>query len=81
LRVSHKDVNFSNRDALYVKNVCIFAKQYTIMAKPIKETPVLKGQEAKKFLTDVKALENTPIAQTEKDKIKASYFALKAILK
>jgi hypothetical protein len=51
------------------------------MAKPIKETPVLKGDEAKKFIADVKASENIPVPQNEKEAIKASYFALKNILK
>lgn len=51
------------------------------MAKPIKETPVLKGEEATRFLTEVKSLENNLISVSEKQKIKTSYDALKSIMK
>jgi hypothetical protein len=49
------------------------------MAKPIKETPVLKGSEAINFLAEIKSTENIRIAKSEKEQIKESYFALKAV--
>lgn len=49
------------------------------MAKPIKETPVLKGKEAKNFLSEIKSSENVRISYSEKEKIKESYYSLKAL--
>ncbi|MGZ3864312.1 MAG: hypothetical protein ACXVPN_04085 [Bacteroidia bacterium] len=51
------------------------------MANPIKETPVLKGQDAKNFLTEIKSSENVRIAQSERERIKESYDALKNLWK
>lgn len=47
------------------------------MAKPIKETPFLTGDDAKKFIEENK--EVTKLSNKEKEEIKESYEALKSI--
>lgn len=47
------------------------------MAQPIKETPFLSGKDAKNFVRENKHI--VKVTQEEKEKIKASYEALKKI--
>lgn len=47
------------------------------MAKPIKETPFLSGKDAKNFVENNKVV--VKVSKKEKEKIKASYEALKGI--
>ena len=47
------------------------------MARPIKETPVLRGKDAEVF---AKRIQNpSPISQSEKDEARKAYEAFKAI--
>lgn len=47
------------------------------MARPIKETPILYGKDAKRFL---KAMENVkPASQEEKQRVRAAYEKMKKI--
>ena len=43
------------------------------MAKPIKDTPILKGKDAKRFSADIRANETRKISQAEYKKLMASY--------
>ena len=47
------------------------------MAKPIKETPVLRGKDAQRFSEEVRANEKKKIAKTEYKKAIADYKELK----
>jgi nucleoside diphosphate kinase len=47
------------------------------MARPIKETPVLKGKDAVRFAK--KIANPTPVSQSEKDAARKAYEAFKAI--
>jgi len=49
------------------------------MAKPIKETPILRGKDAIRFLDALK--ENKKVSPEELAKIKANYERIKSILK
>ena len=49
------------------------------MAKPIKETPVLSGKDAKDFVRENREIVKVSIE--EKEQIRASYEALKGIAK
>ncbi len=49
------------------------------MARPIKETPVLKGQDAVRFLTKINSTDRPKATQQEKDQIRRDYEALKSI--
>jgi hypothetical protein len=48
-----------------------------IMARPIKETPVLRGKDAEKFAE--KIANPAPVSQSEKDAARRAYEAFKAI--
>lgn len=64
------------------KEMRIFAAQANeersvTMARPIKETPILYGEDAKRFL---KAMENVkPASQEEKQRVRAAYEKMKKI--
>ena len=47
------------------------------MAKPIKETPFLKGQDARDFVNDNKVVEK--VSEEQRKEINDSYEALKSI--
>jgi hypothetical protein len=47
------------------------------MARPIKETPILKGKDAVKFAE--KIANPAPVSQSEKDEARKAYEAFKAI--
>lgn len=49
------------------------------MARPIKETPVLKGKEAAKFLTEVNKAKDQKASKETIERIKKNYDKLKAI--
>ena len=49
------------------------------MARPIKETPILFGEDAKRFLASMQNVK--PASQQEKQRVKAAYEKLKKILK
>ena len=49
------------------------------MAKPIKDTPVLKGQDANNFLEASKKAETNKVSKTELDRIKKNFKKFKAI--
>jgi len=51
------------------------------MAKPIKETPVLKGKDACNFNTEINNANRTSIDQKEIDRIKANFARINAIVK
>ncbi len=50
------------------------------MALPIKDTPVLTGKDAIKFLADIKANENKKVSPEELDRMKANYEVMKRML-
>ncbi|WP_343744778.1 hypothetical protein [Chitinophaga sp.] len=49
------------------------------MARPIKETPVLKGKEAAKFLAEVNRSKNEKVSKETLEQIKKNFEKLKAI--
>jgi hypothetical protein len=51
------------------------------MAKPIKETPVLKGKDAKKFLTTLSQVQDNRISSTQIAKMKENFSRLDSIVK
>lgn len=48
------------------------------MAKPIKETPILKGKDAQKFIAEQNATKDSIAIQKERDRIFKNYNLLKA---
>lgn len=48
------------------------------MAKPIKETPILTGKDAKKFVQENETKRDSAAIKTERDRILKNYNALKA---
>lgn len=48
------------------------------MAKPIKETPILKGKDAKKFIAEQNAAKDSAAIQREKERILKNYNLFKA---
>jgi hypothetical protein len=51
------------------------------MARPIKETPVLKGKAAVRFMEDMEKSKDKRISKEELEKIRNNYEKLKAISK
>jgi hypothetical protein len=51
------------------------------MARPIKETPVLKGNDAEILLANMEAATKNPISKAELEKIKASFDKLNSLEK
>lgn len=51
------------------------------MAKPIKETPVLKGKDASKFILQMKATQQAIANPKEKERILQNFKKLQAIAK
>lgn len=47
------------------------------MARPIKETPVLRGKDAKKFAN--RMANHAPVSKAEKEEARKAYEAFKAI--
>ncbi len=43
------------------------------MARPIKETPVLKGKDADRFITAISKSENIKISQTTRKRMESNY--------
>jgi len=43
------------------------------MAKPIRETPVLRGKDAKKFLSEIKKNEHRKVSAADYQKAKKNY--------
>ena len=53
----------------------------TVMAKPIKETPVLTGKDAATFVEQMKVTANTRVNATERARIRENFAKLQAIAK
>lgn len=51
------------------------------MAKPIKETPILKGTDAVNFASNMEKSKSVRVTQQEADRIKSNYTKLSAIAK
>lgn len=49
------------------------------MAKPIKETPVLKGKDAVNFIKSMKETEKVKVKKSVKKRIKKNFNSLNAI--
>lgn len=49
------------------------------MAKPIKETPVLKGKDAKKFSEDINRSKDNKLSAAEIAKMRENFSKLQAI--
>lgn len=50
------------------------------MAKPIKETPVLKGKDAVNFIENQRNYDRVAIAQAEKERMYTNYQKLQSLL-
>jgi hypothetical protein len=46
------------------------------MARPIEETPILYGEDAKRFLEQMKAAESTGIPREDAERMKRNYALL-----
>ena len=51
------------------------------MAKPIKETPVLKGKDAKIFINNMKTSASKKSSLAERERIKANFLKISSISK
>lgn len=51
------------------------------MAKPIKDTPTLKGRDAKRFLENVRKAEKEKISAEKLAKMRENFSALRSISK
>jgi hypothetical protein len=51
------------------------------MAKPIKETPLLKGRDAKKFMSNMKSSASNKFSVSKRDGILRNFDKLRAISK
>ncbi len=51
------------------------------MAKPIKETPVLSGKDAKEFFQKMEEAKSIKLSKQEADKIKENFTKLSSIAK
>jgi hypothetical protein len=51
------------------------------MAKPIKETPILKGNDAKRFIDNMSASVSKRVDLSVRERIKSNYNKLNAISK
>jgi hypothetical protein len=51
------------------------------MAKPIKETPILKGKDAKKFNKDIEQSKHQTVSVAVKERMQTNYLTLKSIAK
>lgn len=51
------------------------------MAKPIKETPILKGKDACNFVHQISHAPKESISPAELDRIKSNFEKIKAIIK
>ena len=51
------------------------------MAKPIKDTPTLKGKDAKRFLKNFKKAENEKVSAAEIAKMRLNFSKLSSIAK
>lgn len=49
------------------------------MAKPIKDTPILRGKDAVNFLQESKKAETQKVSKKELERIKANFKKLKSI--
>lgn len=49
------------------------------MSRPIGETPILKGKDAKRFMENMKKAETEVIPPDVRKRMKENYLALKAI--
>lgn len=49
------------------------------MAKPIKETPILTGDDVKNFVDNMNESENKPVSQAEKDRMQSNYDWIKTL--
>ena len=50
-----------------------------MMAKPIKETPILRGKDAVNFFSNMKEAENKKVSAAEINKIRSNADRLKSI--
>lgn len=51
------------------------------MAKPIKETPILRGKDAERFKSDTKRNETSSVSRAEYERVRDSYEAMRKIAK
>ena len=67
---------------VFLLNFCTFiAVKNSIMAKPIKETPILRGKDAIKFVEQMKVVESARPKGTETARIRENFARLQAIAK
>lgn len=73
---------FYNQQIFYINYLfylcnAITIKELKLMARPICETPILYGEDAKKFLDEMK--NSKPASDEEKKRIRASYEKIKKL--
>ena len=51
------------------------------MARPIKETPILKGSDAKAFIEKMNNNIGNTVSQEERDRIRKNFIRMQAIVK
>ncbi len=63
-------------------NFCSFGVvESSVMAKPIKETPILTGKDASKFVTQMKLADKSPVSASERARIRENFARLQAVAK
>lgn len=50
------------------------------MAKPIKETPILKGRDAVTFVANQRQFDSAPIPQNERERMHSNYEKLQSLV-
>ena len=73
---------FNAQTICFSQTFCTFAREYSskyvfIMARPIKETPILYGEDARRFEARMK--QRRRISAEERARINAAYEAVKSV--
>jgi hypothetical protein len=66
---------------VFLTNFCTFGVVESVMAKPIKETPVLTGKDAAAFVTQMKIADRTCVSASERARIRENFARLQAVAK
>lgn len=71
-------VNFYDKTTTFESLLKDYAQTLGTMARPIKETPVLKGDDAKRFTELAERAFKNPVSEKVKNRIQANYAKIKA---
>jgi hypothetical protein len=67
---------------VFLTNFCTFGVvESSVMAKPIKETPILTGKDAAAFVTQMKIADSTRVSSSERARIRENFARLQAVAK